>query len=315
MADKVLSLSLSDFDYALPKELIAQKALPKRARARLLVLDRKTNSFEHKIFRDVLEYFEPGDVLVLNDTKVIPARLFGKRKTGGRVEILLLKQLDSIWEALVKPSGRIREGEELILSVGAARRVAPAIVVLDDPQQDTGIRHVQFKSDMETTEILERFGHIPLPPYIDREDLPVDRELYQTVFARRPGAVASPTAGLHFDQELLQQIEMKGVEVLFVTLHVSYGTFQPVATEDLTQHKMYEEYFEVPDETARRINFAKTDGRRIIACGTTVVRALESAVQAVPGTAVPGSVNPARNVPGTVLNIQQKMGTDYSLSP
>lgn len=304
MTDKILSPNLSDFDYALPKELIAQEALLKRAEARLLVLDRRTNSFEHKIFCDILKYFEKGDVLVLNDTKVIPARLFARRKTGGKVEILLLERRSAVsapnveggatpplhlegdvretWKVLIKPSGRVRAGEELILSDGVI------IVVIDSPSSDSGVRHVQFKSRMNITEILERFGRIPLPPYIDREDLPADRELYQTVFARHPGAVASPTAGLHFDQELLRQIEMKGIEVLFVTLHVSYGTFQPVVTEDLAQHKMYEEYFEVSDETARRINFAKADGRRIIACGTTVVRTLESAAnQSIPSEVEP----------------------------
>ena len=301
-------IRLSDFDYELPKELVAQNALPRRAEARLLVLNRKSGDIEHRTFCDVTEYFEKGDILVLNDTKVIPARLFGKRKSGGRVEILLLgpslrgsdptvaeaisKGVSSpnvlvgdpktwipafagmttgwdIWKALVKPSGRVRQGEIIELT-GSAK-----IEVMDAPAFDVGIRHLRFE-DCDVAQFLETYGRIPLPPYIDREDTPVDRELYQTIFARQPGAVASPTAGLHFDQALLNQIEAKGVEILFVTLHVGYGTFQPVASENLTQHKMYQECFDVSDEVAERINFAKIDGRRVIACGTTVVRALES---------------------------------------
>ena len=264
-------VKLSDFDYALPKELIAQSALPKRTEARLLVLDREKNIMEHRAFRDILNYLERGDVLVLNDTKVLPARLFGKKKTGGRVEILLLKQTGNVWETLIRPSGRVREGEIIEFQEGLKAQV------LDSSNQETGIRHLRFEFEGNLDEILDRIGHIPLPPYINREDLPVDRELYQTVFAKIPGAVASPTAGLHFDEELLRAIEAKGIEILFVTLHVSYSTFRSVICEDLASHKMYEEYFEISDETADRINFAKADGRRIIACGTTVVRTLESA--------------------------------------
>ena len=285
---KFVSMKLSDFDYELPKELIAQTALPKRSEARLLVLNRAAEAITHKTFRDILDDFEKGDVLVLNDTKVLPARIFGKRKTGARVEILLLKKEGSIWEALVRPSGRIKEGEEL--EVGEVQKAK--VLILDSTHSDTGIRHLRFNLDDNSLgSFLEQSGRIPFPPYIDREDTPTDRELYQTVFAKHPGAVASPTAGLHFDEVLLKQIEAKGVEILFVTLHVSYGTFQPVASEDLTQHKMYEEYFEIPEETAERINFAKSDGRRVIACGTTVVRALESAAT----HAVPSEVEPKQD--------------------
>ncbi len=265
-------MELSDFDYELPKELIAQMALPKRTEARLLVLNREEESIGHKTFRDIVDYFTKGDVLVLNDTKVLPARIFGKRKTGARVEILLLKKTGMIWEALVKPSGRIREGE--ILEVGKREKINACVV--DSPSPNSGVRHLKFENQKIADDILEKVGHMPLPPYIDREDTPVDQELYQTVFAKHPGAVASPTAGLHFDQVLLDQLEQKGVEILFVTLHVSYGTFQPVTSDDLTQHKMYEEYFEISDEVAESLNFAKSAGRRITACGTTVIRTLES---------------------------------------
>lgn len=239
-----------------------------------MVLDRATDELRHRLFRDILDDLTPGDVLVLNDTQVLPARLFAKRQTGGRVELLALREFDAgakIWQALVKPSNRVHENETLTLEEGLTVRV------LDSPDHRTGIRHVQFQTPDVAT-LLERIGRIPLPPYIDREDTPIDRELYQTVFARCPGAVASPTAGLHFDRALLEQIRRKGIQVCFVTLHVGYGTFQPVQEEDLTRHDMHEEYFEVPDETAEIINFAKTAGRRVIACGTTAVRALESAI-------------------------------------
>lgn len=294
----ISAIKLSDFDYQLPKELIAQSALVERAKARLMVLDRSHQQIEHHQFQEIQNYFEKGDVLILNDTKVVPARLFAKRKTGARVEILVLgrhceeaqradeaipsfeiasatlgtQPRNDVFQALIKPSGRVKEGEDLILE--NADHIL--IRVIDPPDHQTGIRGIQFLGNENLETILEKYGRIPLPPYIDREDSEIDRELYQTVFAKRLGAVASPTAGLHFDEALLKKIEAKGVEILFVTLHVSYGTFQPVNTEDITQHQMYHEYFEISDETAERINFAKSDGRRVIACGTTAVRVLES---------------------------------------
>jgi S-adenosylmethionine:tRNA ribosyltransferase-isomerase len=200
------------------------------------------------------------------------------------VELLALRESDAgakIWQVLVKPSSRVHQNEELILEEDLTVRV------LDSPDHRTGIRHVQFQTP-DVEDLLGRIGRIPLPPYIDREDTPIDRELYQTVFARRPGAVASPTAGLHFDEALLDQIRRKGVPICFVTLHIGVGTFQPVAEEDLTQHDIHEEYFEIPDETAELVNFAKSGGRRIIACGTTVVRALESSVR----PSIPPGQNP-----------------------
>ncbi len=299
----IATLKLSDFEYQLPKELIAQNALSERTDARLMVLDRSAHRTKHHQFHEIDSYLEKGDVLVLNDTKVISARLFAKRKTGGRVEILFLKSLSfphalsgnldvdprlkhsgmtahETLEVLIKPSGKIKEGEELILD--AAPHIS--IHVLDAPDHLTGIRHIHFTGSEKAESILERYGRVPLPPYIEREDSELDRELYQTVYARKAGAVASPTAGLHFDEPLLKRLEAKGIEILFVTLHVSLGTFQPVDAEDLSQHKMYHEYFYLSDETAERINFAKSDGRRVIACGTTVVRALESsATDSVPG--------------------------------
>ncbi len=289
------SLKLSDFDYQLPKELIAQSALIERANAKLMVLNRSSQSIEHREFRDIESYLEKGDVLVLNDTKVVPARLFAKKKMGGKVEILVLGSSSPFMGedkgggkisphpslppqggkeclALIKPSGRVKAGEELLLIDSDQITIR----VLNAPDHQTGIRYIEFLGAKNPTTVLEKFGRIPLPPYIDREDSQIDRELYQTVFAKKLGAVASPTAGLHFDEALLEKIEAKGVEILFVTLHVGYGTFQPVAVDDLTRHKMHEEYFYISDEVAERINFAKSDGRRVIACGTTALRALES---------------------------------------
>ncbi len=273
---KAHEVVLNDFDYVLPQELIAQNALIERANARLLVLERKTGAIQHKTFRDLPEYFESGDVLVLNNTKVLPARLFVNRKTGGRVEILVLSHDENTKEArvLLKPSRRVHRDEELFLDSGEA-----FLSVLDEADHETGIRHVRFLTIETIEKSLERLGKIPLPPYIDRAELPVDRTLYQTVFAANPGAVASPTAGLHFDEALLAKLEEKGVQITFVTLHVGYGTFQPVQVEDLSKHKMHEEYFEVPDETAEIINFAKLDARPITACGTTVIRTLESSTR------------------------------------
>ncbi len=308
---KLLSMRLSDFEYELPKELIAQTALSKRSEARLLVLNRAQQTIEHRTFKDIIDYFEKGDVLVLNDTKVLPARIFGKRKTGARIEILLLKKARTIWEALVKPSGRIQKGEAI--EVGKAEKITA--VVVDSPNHDSGIRHLKFEGETNADEILEKIGCVPLPPYIDRKAMPIDRELYQTVFAKRPGAVASPTAGLHFDQALLISLRMKGVEILFVTLHVGYGTFQSVTSDDLAQHKMHEEYFDIPEETTESINLAKTAGRSITACGTTVVRTLESAAT----NSLPSEVKPKQGTtnlfvyPPYEFKIADRMITNFHL--
>ena len=283
-------MKLSDFDYDLPKELIAQEALPKRSDARLLVLNRNSGEIQHKHFRDLPELLNSDDVLVLNNSKVLPARFFGKKETGGIMEVLLLNEIvphptlplegggrgrgcGQTWEALLKPSGRIKNGQIILFEGGKF-----AAHVIDAPRDNSGLRLLQFAEGIDVQAQMNRIGRIPLPPYIDREDLPIDRELYQTVYAAKPGSVASPTAGLHFDNSLLAQIEKKGTEIAHVTLHVGYGTFQPVAEEDLAQHKIHSEYFEIPEETAEKINMAKTDGRRIVACGTTSIRTLEAAV-------------------------------------
>ena len=266
-------LRLSDFDYELPKELIAQEPVLDRTRARLLILDKKTGAIHHKTFADIADYFESGDVLVLNDTKVIKARLFGSKPTGGRVEVLLHKQLNPReWEVLLKPGGRVREGT--MISFGQNGHSLHA-EVLNSPEQDSGLRRIRFEAAEDLSERLDSLGHIPLPPYIDRPDTDMDRELYQTVFAKNKGAVASPTAGLHFDERLLGALREKGVEILFITLHVGYGTFQPVAVDEIKDHHMHAEEYEITNEAASRLTQALDQGRRITVCGTTAVRALE----------------------------------------
>ncbi len=288
LSAKRYPLKLSDFDYALPQELIAQEANPERSAARLLVLGREGGKIEHRHFSNLLDYLIPGDLLILNDTKVLPARLFAKKESGGSVEVLLLKdQGNNRWEALLKPSGRVKETHVLNFSADGIELKAK---VLDSADGTTGIRHLEFQGTGDLKTKLDKIGCVPLPPYIDRPDSEIDRDLYQTVFARKPGAVASPTAGLHFDEALLKKIEAKGIQIAYVTLHVGYGTFQPVAHDQIEQHQMHSEYFEIPDETAELINFAKTAGRRVIACGTTVVRTLESAAK----NSIPCEVEPKR---------------------
>lgn len=272
-------LTLKDFDYELPRELVAAYPPSERPSAGLLVVDRRSGGFSHHFFRDLVQFLKAGDVLVLNNTKVIPARIFGKKTTGGKVEVLLLKEKngpgDCEWEALLRPGGRIKKGNELSFGENGIRIQAR---VLDEPRPDSGERLLRFEGDpLQVREILKAIGHIPLPPYIDRPDSPVDRELYQTVFAAKEGAVASPTAGLHFDWKLLQQIEKTGIEIVYITLHTSYGTFQPVTERELLERKLFAERFEISEAAAEKINRALSQNRRIIACGTTTVRALESA--------------------------------------
>ena len=295
-----MKCTLSDFDYALPKELIAAFPPQDRPSARLLHVDRTTGKFSHHVFRDIKNFMNPGDVLVLNNTKVIPARLFGKKLTGGKVEALLLKQIsEDRWQSLLRPGGRIRKGMMLEFGENGLRLQAE---VLDDATPNSGERQIRFQKGTGSRnlspsvgEILEKIGHIPLPPYIDRADTEIDREMYQTVFAEKEGAVASPTAGLHFDEALLNDLKNHGVEIVYVTLHTSYGTFQPVTEEDLSKHQMFSEDFEITEQAAAQVNKALKENRRIIACGTTVVRTLESVAK----HKVPGPSDPPKG-PGTL---------------
>ena len=268
-------MKLSDFKYEVPEELIAQYPVDKRDEARLMVLDRKSGTREHRIFKEIVDYLNPNDVLVLNETKVFPARLFGvKEKTDARVELLLLRQLETtMWEALVKPARKVRVGNRIQITEDFG------CDVIDNTT--SGGRVVKFDSNgNDFFEILNQVGQSPLPPYIKREAESIDKEKYQTVFAKKVGAVAAPTAGLHFTEELLEKIKAKGVKVAPLVLHVGLGTFRPIKVEDVTRHQMDSEYFEVSEESAAIINEAKLSGGRVIAVGTSTVRTLESVANA-----------------------------------
>ncbi len=262
-------MNVEDFDYELPEELIAQDPIPDRSSSRLLVLDRETGAIEHRVFRDILEYLKPGDCLVLNNTRVIPARLYGTRVgTGATVEVLLLKRREGdAWETLVKPGKKARPGT--VLDFGGQMQ-GTVLEIVDD-----GNRLIRFQYEGIFEEILDRLGEMPLPPYITHKL--EDRERYQTVYARHDGSAAAPTAGLHFTEELLQEIRARGVEIAELTLHVGLGTFRPVKVEKVEEHHMHSEFYQVDEETAARVNAARARGSRIIAVGTTSCRTLESA--------------------------------------
>lgn len=262
-------MELKDFDYYLPEELIAQCPTQKRDESRLMVIYRNSGKIEHSIFKDIHLYMNKGDCIVLNDTKVIPARLLGKRKdTGGSIEFVLLKSLgNDKWEVLVKPGKRAKIGKEFIFGDGLL-----IAHVLDKTQ--VGGRIVEFEYQGDFRELLNEVGRVPLPPYIKKEIN--DDKRYQTVYGRVEGSAAAPTAGLHFTQELINKIEKKGVNIAYITLHVGLGTFRPVKSNDIRNHKMHSEYFCLPEKSAEIINSTKKHGNRVIAIGTTTVRTLES---------------------------------------
>ena len=266
-----MKLKLSDFDYNLPKELIAKYPVEPRDACRLMVLDRKTQKIEHRIFRDIIDYLQEGDLLVLNDTKVIPARLQGKKETGAKIEVFLLRPItENRWEVLIKNIKRLKPGQKVIFGEDFSAKLVEKF--------EEGKALVEFEGE-DINALIKKYGHIPLPPYIEREDEEKDKDYYQTVFARKEGAVASPTAGLHFTKELLDKLEKKGVKKAFVTLHVGLGTFRPIQTEDITKHKMHEEYYYIPEETLKLILETKEKGKSVVAVGTTVVRTLETYAQ------------------------------------
>ena len=263
-------MKTSDFFYDLPEELIAQTPLQKRDTSRLLVLNRENGEISHKHFYDILDYLNPGDCLVMNDSRVLPARLLGHRPTGGAVEVLLLRDLgDKKWECLCKPGRKMQVGNEVIF--GNGELTATVVEV-----QETGNRVVQFHYEGIFLEVLERLGKMPLPPYI-KEELQ-DQERYQTVYSKAVGSAAAPTAGLHWTNELLEKAREKGVKTAFVTLHVGLGTFRPVMAEEITDHHMHAELCMISDETAAVLNRTKAEGGRIICVGTTSCRTLESLV-------------------------------------
>jgi S-adenosylmethionine:tRNA ribosyltransferase-isomerase len=273
-------MKTSDFAYDLPEELIAQDPLADRASSRLLVLDKETGERAHKSFHEIVHYLRRGDCLVINDTKVIPARLIGQKEgTGGKVEVLLLKRRENnIWETLVKPGKKARPGAEIVFGGGLLR--AEVLEVVEE-----GNRLVKFSYEGIFEEILDQLGQMPLPPYITHEL--EDRNRYQTVYAAYEGSAAAPTAGLHFTKELLAEIEDMGVSIARVTLHVGLGTFRPVKVEDVAKHHMHTEYYRVTEEAANIINGTKKRGGRVICVGTTSCRTIESAA-AADGTVVPG---------------------------
>ena len=261
-----------DFWYDLPEELIAQTPLKQRDASRLLVLDRQTGAVSHRYFYDILEYLRPGDCLVMNDSRVLPARLLGNRPTGGAVELLLLKDLgDNQWECLAKPGRKLQAGQQVIF--GEGKLTATVLQVQPD-----GNRVVEFHYDGIFLEVLEQLGKMPLPPYIKAELQ--DNERYQTVYSREVGSAAAPTAGLHFTKELLEKIRQKGIQTAFVTLHVGLGTFRPVKAEEITDHHMHSELCMINKETAELLNATRKNGGRIICVGTTSCRTLESLVNA-----------------------------------
>ena len=263
-------MNVSDFYFDLPEELIAQDPLEDRASSRLLVLDKESGDVKHRHFRDVLKYLKKGDCLVLNDTKVIPARLFGtKVGTDAKIEVLLLKRKsDNVWETLVKPGKKMREGAEVSFGNGLLKGKVVGVV-------DEGNRLIQFEYDGIFEEILDQLGQMPLPPYITHQLQ--DKNRYQTVYAKHDGSAAAPTAGLHFTKELLEEIEAMGVKIAHVTLHVGLGTFRPVKVETIEEHHMHSEFYIVEEEEAKKINDTKKDGGRVICVGTTSCRTLESA--------------------------------------
>lgn len=298
-------MKLSDFDYDLPDSSIALYPTGKRDLSRLLVLRRRDGSMEHRRFRHIIDYLRAGDVLVLNDTKVIPARLAGVKPTGGRVEILLLKELrTNTWQAMVKGirSGTVNLKNGITASVSRSHGYTEVSFTCGRPHGD--IRHS-----------LHEIGLMPIPPYIKRGPDPQDKERYQTVYSNREGAVAAPTAGLHFTDTLIRSIVEKGVNVKMLTLHVGYGTFKPVTSTDIRRHVMDEEYFEIPDATARAVNDALSDGRRVVTVGTTVTRALEaSAGKGLKGRIEPGAGKTSLFIsPGYRFRVVRALITNFHL--
>lgn len=271
-------MRISDFDFELPPELIAQEGLPERNSSRMLVVDRASGKFSDSWFADLPGLLSPGDVLVLNNTKVFPARLFGRTDTGSNVEIFLVEEMDpGLWECLARPARRLRKGKRISFDSRLSAEVVDNI--------GEGRVSIRFESSgEELMHILDEIGRTPLPPYIKRDASTIDedRERYQTVFAKQRGAIAAPTAGLHFTPEILEAIRQRGVTIAEITLHVGYGTFEPVRSEDIASHTVSPEKYEIGDDEAELLNTAKREGRRIIAIGTTTTRALESNLNEYP---------------------------------
>ena len=314
---------LASYDYALPPELVAQEPLPARDASRLLLLDRATGALEHRRFAELPELLRPGDLLVINRSRVFPARLLGRRPGGGRAEVLLVRARDDgSWDAMLRPGRRIRAGMEIEVARELHVRVeadppdaGPQAAATPLPARaDSVLRRVRLVADgLRQADAVERYGHAPLPPYIHREDRAADRERYQTVYAREPGSVAAPTAGLHFTPELLERLAARGVERAELVLHVGPGTFRPVEVVDVRDHRVDPERYLVPAQTASAVERARAQGRRVLAVGTTATRALETAISA-DGRLTPGEGQTALViVPGHAFRAVDGLITNFHL--
>jgi S-adenosylmethionine:tRNA ribosyltransferase-isomerase len=275
---------LSSFDYELPKELLALYPTEERDQSRLMVVHRDTGKIEHKIFKDILDYFDDGDVMIFNNTKVFPARLYGqKEKTGAKIEVFLLRELNHdarLWDVLVDPARKIRVGNKLYFEDENGNDALVAEVVDNTTSRGRTIRFLFDGAEEEFQNELSRLGNTPLPKYIDREPEPIDRERYQTIFAKEVGAVAAPTAGLHYSRELMKRLELKGINFAELTLHIGLGTFRTIDVEDLSKHKMEAEYFKILADAVEKVNESKAANKKVCAVGTTAMRAIETAVSA-----------------------------------
>lgn len=307
-------MKLSDFDYNLPEELIAQTPKEQRDECRLMVLDMNEDSIEHKKFYDIKSYLRPGDCLVLNDSRVIPARMFGtKESTGAHIELLLIKRLEGdIWESMVRPGKRLKEGDTVVFDTDKLFKAH----ILGYHDRDNGTRKIQFEYEGIFMERLDEIGRMPLPPYIARAAEEEDKEMYQTVYSKIDGSVAAPTAGLHFTKELLKEIEDMGVSIAYVTLHVGIGTFRPVKVDNVEDHHMHFEEYAISEESANTINKAIDEGQRIISVGTTSTRTLESAAVLEDGVyhVKPGMDNTGIFIyPGYTFKIVKALITNFHL--
>ena len=300
---------LSDFDFELPPELIAQRPTVERTASRMMTLNRADESVHLGQFSDLIQELRQGDLLVLNDTQVIPARLLGHKDTGGRIEVFLVRRLpgaDESWACMTKSSKSPKPGTRIVFAEGLHGEVVPGG---DDP-----LRHIVFTAPGDVSAVLDRVGRMPLPPYIDRDPEVEDRDRYQTVFARNAGALAAPTAGLHFSQPLLDRLQQVGVEIAYLTLHVGLGTFLPVRSDNVDEHKMHTEEYAISASVAERVNRARHEGRRVVAVGTTVTRALESAVCDQTGMVRAGNASTGIFIqPGYTFKVVDALLTNFHL--
>ncbi len=302
-------MHISEYDYHLPEDLIAQKPVEQRDESRLMVLNKDNKTIEHHVFKEVIDYINEGDCLVLNNSKVIPARLFGKKVgTGANIEFLLIKRIKGdLWETMARPGKKVKVGDRVSFSEDF---LMEAVVVAINPD---GTRQVEFSYEGIFEERLDDIGHLPLPPYIKREDGVEDKNRYQTVYSEVDGSVAAPTAGLHFTDDLLDAIRAKGVKIAYVTLHVGIGTFRPVKVENVLEHEMHFESYHVSQENADIINETKASGNRIIAVGTTSVRTMESAAQKTGKVVCGGGDTNLFIYPGYKFNVIDAMVTNFHL--